>query len=119
MQKVLLPFILTIILSSIASMASIMMVPTTLQILSLSLLAHKVILEETAEEREDTVTNPENVDSLDEELLPLAAALIGQYPHDFDFTPGFSRRNYAEQGTSRHSYSEQGKYASPSILYRV
>ena len=76
------------------------MVPSTMQILSLSLLAQKVKLEEVTEEDTPYAIN---ADDLDDELLPTPDALIGQYPHDFFLSPGFSSRS------SRHNYAEQGE----------
>ena len=100
-MKRLLPFLSLIITTyAYSSLSIITMVPSTMQILSLSLLAQKVKLEEvTEEDTHDAI----DWDDLDDELLPTPDALIGQYPHDFFLSPGFSSRS------SRHNYAEQGK----------
>ena len=100
---------LPLILATTSSKSSIMII-TTLQIVSLSLLGQTVNSKEISKVSEEDIGDIINLNVLEDERLPVPNALIGQYPHDFDLlTPGFSRRSHAGQGSSGHSYSEQGR----------
>jgi len=101
--------LISLIIITLTCMSINPMVTSTIQILPLSLLAQTVNLEEIPEDPEINTNNENEAIDLDDddELLPAPEYLIGQYPHDFFLTPGFSSRSFSTPGSSDHSYAEQ------------
>ena len=83
------------------------LVSTFLHILALFLLVQIVNLEEVKAPVTNTTT--EHIVDDNEELLPDPEPLIGQYPHDFFLSSGFSSRSYSVPGSSDHDFAEQGE----------
>jgi len=81
------------------------LVSTFLHILALFLLVQIVNLEEVKAPVTNTTT--EHIVDDNEELLPDPEPLIGQYPHDFFLSSGFSSRSYSVPGSSDHDFAEQ------------